>query len=437
MDKTNLSPTAMLVRRAMNRTGVKAPALLLTWLDAGGKVEETPDVKTAEVTTDMVLRCNPDYFKTLTLDQAAFAACNAILRVILGHHYRRGDREEGDWNKATDMVVDEALIASEIGEPVEGALRVPEDYKGPMTVEGVYSHIYVQKPPPPPPKNSPNPSQAPGQGQGGQGGAGQGPQNRNPFASPKPPPPPPGSIAQGSKVVAGQAAQAQPGTAKNAQVQALAKFRSISNQIGTGVESIDAMIDLIPEEREDWRNLLKRGMSQALASKGHAAPSYRRMARRQIPDVILPGHVDATATVAIIIDASGSMGDTVKPIAEEVIAIVKRNPDVKVWLAVHTGHCVWSGWITPGSVTKDVAEATAFTGGTAVIDTYQKMKSEIRRVDTCIHFTDGHVWDWPEWAPARRWVIAGIGAHWDEEYPNGLPELAKIKLVKGFGRNDS
>ncbi len=68
--------------------------------------------------------------------------------------------------------------------------------------------------------------------------------------------------------------------------------------------------ETIVDPKVDWRQELPVAIHGAIApATGHAFPTYRRMSRRQQPDIVKPGHLASMPNVDIVIDTSGSMSD--------------------------------------------------------------------------------------------------------------------------------
>jgi predicted metal-dependent peptidase len=61
----------------------------------------------------------------------------------------------------------------------------------------------------------------------------------------------------------------------------------------------------------DWRKALGWQLRNAVANRaGETTLTYRRRARRNPTDFILPGRVDPQVNIAVVWDTSGSVGDT-------------------------------------------------------------------------------------------------------------------------------
>jgi Uncharacterized protein conserved in bacteria len=98
---------------------------------------------------------NPDFVLECSQEELKGTLCHEVLHVANGHCWRRGDRDEEDWNRACDYVINPILLDAGFKLP-EGALVDPR-FKG-KSAEEVYDLIHVPKP------------SAQGAPQGGQGG---------------------------------------------------------------------------------------------------------------------------------------------------------------------------------------------------------------------------------------------------------------------------
>jgi hypothetical protein len=158
----------------------------------------------------------------------------------------------------------------------------------------------------------------------------------------------------------------------------------------------------------NFADLLRHGARMADTGAGHSVRSYARASRRDAsdPKILLPGYLGGAPKLAVVIDASGSMErDWLSKIANDVIRLAKAFRSLKIYLVVHTERVVWQGWITDRTVTKDIALATAFSGGTEVGPAYEALR-QLGTWDAILHCTDCEVErPWP--APPTRKLIVG------------------------------
>lgn len=89
-------------------------------------------------TNGVLIKYNPEFVKSLTLDEAKGVLAHEALHCALLHHLRRDNREPVRWNVACDYVVNEVLISS--GYTLPDGVLVDSHYNG-MGVEDVYNRL--------------------------------------------------------------------------------------------------------------------------------------------------------------------------------------------------------------------------------------------------------------------------------------------------------
>lgn len=93
-------------------------------------------VGTLGVTPQGHIFVNPSFIEGLTPGQVVFALAHECWHYMLMHSVRRGARDARRWNIAGDMVINERLIADNVGEVIPGIERM--EGAGEMTTEQVY-----------------------------------------------------------------------------------------------------------------------------------------------------------------------------------------------------------------------------------------------------------------------------------------------------------
>jgi predicted metal-dependent peptidase len=94
---------------------------------------------------------------------------------------------------------------------------------------------------------------------------------------------------------------------------------------GTAPGELSRWADSFLKPKADWRVLLSRYLRGSLQTKaGCVDYTYRRLSRRRIPGVILPGLVGYETKVSIVIDSSGSMYDDIHQAVSEARAICQQ-----------------------------------------------------------------------------------------------------------------
>ena len=105
---------------------------------------ETNLVPFAAVTPRGQILYNPECEKTLTVEQIVFLLAHEVLHIVYDHAGRQNGRNHQLWNIASDMVINETLIALGVGRFIEGGMRYDSAEK--MTSEQVYDCIKDESP---------------------------------------------------------------------------------------------------------------------------------------------------------------------------------------------------------------------------------------------------------------------------------------------------
>jgi predicted metal-dependent peptidase len=156
----------------------------------------------------------------------------------------------------------------------------------------------------------------------------------------------------------------------------------------------------------DWRKALGWQLRNAVANRaGETTLTYRRRARRNPTDFILPGRVDPQVNIAVVWDTSGSVGDTdLTTIATELEGLLRTVNVADDQITVLTTSVQVTG------VQKVSSMRQAFTmdrGGTDMrvgIDAALELKP---RPDVVLIMTDGET-PWPDEPTPGTTLIAGI-----------------------------
>ena len=193
-----------------------------------------------------------------------------------------------------------------------------------------------------------------------------------------------------------------------------AEMREMMASIGKG-SAVATALQPLPV-RSSFEKVIKAGAEQAsLTASSRTLQSYARMSRRENtvePDVCLPGKVGTEATLCVMIDASGSVGEeAVARCAAHVIKVQRAFPGMRCYFVTHTSEVCWEGWLKPGGDLEAITKATAFSGGTDCNSAYEAVRAVAPRggFDTMIHFTDAELGgEWPT-PPARRFVVGLVG----------------------------
>lgn len=94
-------------------------------------------VPTAAVDSRGQVYLNPEWCAKLKIDQMVFLLAHEAMHFMLLHGLRRGERPQARWNVACDAVINETLLASNVGEFIDGGITWPGAEA--MSAEAVYN----------------------------------------------------------------------------------------------------------------------------------------------------------------------------------------------------------------------------------------------------------------------------------------------------------
>jgi len=370
---------------------VKNAALALGWsfpffLIPLGKVdtwEVTKDIKTMDVTLSpkgTQIRLNADYVASMGDAELAGASFHALFQPMLSHHERCGSRSERKWGRAAARSINQALV--EMGVTIPRDFILPERGKEQMTAEELYD---VEA-------DDPEDDQGGGDQDLGKGGA------------PKQDPDGGGDGGEGDGEGDGQGQSME-------QVQRewdQAAVQATALAAGTGAANVLARLFTPPRPRISYRQILRSAAAQAAAAHGRDDVSWGRKSRRSPQNGYLPGWISTKATIACVIDTSGSVSEAeVEECVGHVLALAREVPGIKIFLALHASSCYWHGWVN-ASGSDVIASKITDRGGTDADEAYARVGGCGKRVDVMVHLTDGELFGgWPD-KPlnVRRLVVA-------------------------------
>lgn len=328
---------------------------------------------------------------------------HGALAVQLGLLTDTGEKvgSKKDWEAlglAEDLVINTALIKDRIGQAPPEAITMAKlgeklkadapAYDGRFETTALFYHIQQWL------------KEEPGDDNNGQGdGGGQGDGEGGGQDAPQP--------ATGE----GNAAEGTMGMEPSERHQ----MREIMASIGKGTSVAEALEP--PPVRSSFEKVIKAGAeATSLTAASRTVRSYSRMCRRENPldpDVALPGAIGTEASLCVMLDASGSVGEeAVARCAAHVIKVQRVFPGMRCFFITHTSEVCWEGWLKPGGDLSALNAATKFTGGTDDESAYEHVRKVAPKggFDTMIHFTDGELPGnaWPD-VPARRFVVGLVG----------------------------
>lgn len=86
---------------------------------------------------------NPKYVEFLTTQELIFVLCHEILHIVYQHSFRKGKRDHKLWNIACDAVINETLIALNIGIPIKSCVLYPDANQ--FSADKVYEKLLKDK----------------------------------------------------------------------------------------------------------------------------------------------------------------------------------------------------------------------------------------------------------------------------------------------------
>ena len=466
---------------AKERVGVKFPYF---WsLMASMDTCWTEDLPTMAMSYDRIMFANPNYVCELARQDPQLmvsAVFHELSHFVLDHGERVGGRDRKTWNMAGDLeihttfpenslpYIPDTLIAGEMG--------FPEN----LTAEEYYDLLLEQAPPPQQPQRGPGQQGGSGEGGSGEGGeggggegagggsgSGEGSQEGSGSGSGGGPAGMSeearrfyeeggcGSCTHGDDDTDPSSAEGLPDRPREQPSEADAKARRLRKEVadaaeeharssGKGIGSLPSTVRrLIEEQRRppklNWRALLYSEVERALNRvPGDESVARTRLARYSAWQKPLQKlqREEATLSLAVIVDTSGSMGSAELSTAlDEVGGILRRSPRLtndsiqflSVDTMVHTHETVRDA--------KQAAQALAGGGGTDMMEGVRWLaEDKSSEPDVVIVLTDGmtHI---PDRNPYRRkgihsviFVVIGPRAQ-AQSISRGIPRWAKAVPV--------
>ena len=217
---------------------------------------EDRSVETA-YTNGTVLGYNPEFIRTLSLEETKWLMAHEVMHLAMLHHTRRCDRQPDKWNVAADYAINGVLNAAGFKTPA--GFLLDARYEG-KSAEAIYSLL-------------PEHGSGPGSG--------------------------PGEIRD---------APGANGDLKQAEAQwrvHLAQAAQQAQSMGSLPEGIKRLIEEVLHPRVDWRALLRHFVEQAARNDySWLPPSRRYLAHR----LCLPGLASKElGRIVVAVDTSGSI----------------------------------------------------------------------------------------------------------------------------------
>ncbi|RMG31489.1 MAG: hypothetical protein D6721_00965 [Gammaproteobacteria bacterium] len=340
---------------------------------------------------------NPEYIRSLSLEQTEFVLAHEALHCALSHFARRGHRIKHQWDLACDLAINPLLVRDGL-EPPPGALCLDE-FAG-MTAEEIYpqvadmpdtetldAHLYDHE--------DSDARQGEGRGEGsrepddGQGGeASQAELDRQLGGAPQPKP-----LTEAER----EQLQVQ-------WQQRLAGAAQAAQQAGKLGGGLARLVDELLAPKLPWRSLLAQYMN-SIARDDY---NYARPSRRE-GDAILPSLRSLQVDVVVAIDTSGSIRpEEMQEFVSELDALKGQVRGRITLLACDArladdGPWVFEPW-------EEFRLPRRFTGGggTSFRPVFEWIERQDRPPDLVVYFTDAEG-EFPEREPAVPviWLVKG------------------------------
>lgn len=353
------------LRAVALRLGWKHPAFGIATVHL--TYRETTELPTAAITADGHTLWNREFFESLSPEEREFVLAHELCHLLLQHSARRGSRDPDVWGIATDMAINHGLIEAGVGQCPSHGLRPLDAWKT-WSAEEIYDVLSRQQPPP---TNS-------GAATAGCGAL--------PSASPK----------------------------NEEWERRWHEARAQAQHIGAlmGDTALQRLLEL-PPAKIDWRAVLRRSVSLAIAHCGHEATSFSRRGRRSAPvGPQFPGWVGTQPRVALCVDSSGSMFDSVAQVLAEVAALVRKS-NIAIFAVVHDADIQWQGWFRPNEKPTALQDAIARGfGGTDASTAYQAIEAA-GSFEVFIHLTDCYLHWPPQPRRCRKYIVGRVNSQED------------------------
>lgn len=326
-------------------------------------------------TNGKIIKYNPEFINSLSLKETVFGLAHEVLHCLFLHCIRRGDREPGRWNVATDYVINDMLVSERVGTPIKDILL---DRSLAQAANGVAEKLYAMLPEDTGKDNAP-----------GEAGSSL------------------DSVEDGAGDAAGEAELEAQWKIKGIQAANAAKAA------GTLTAGQRKLVDQISKPRVDWKQVLRRFLTTPI--KHHA--TYSKPKRRfMCEDIILPSLTgERMGSIVVAVDCSGSTFDdaTLKAFASEIAAIVEDVCPTKV-------EVIYFDTEVARHDTFECGEPVGFVptggGGTAFSPVFEYIEKNDLSPVACVVLTDLYCDDYgpcPEYPVL--WVSTGKqGAPWGE-----------------------
>jgi predicted metal-dependent peptidase len=242
---------------------------------------------------------NPQFIDSLPINQIKALLAHEVMHCALMHHLRRDSRDFQSWNGAADYAINDILINSKFDLP-QGCLHDP--IYANQSAEAIYSKLQAR----PKPK----------QGQSGQLGQGKSGNSKANQASNF------GEVRDGKGEQGQPLSQAELSQQAQSWQVATAQAAQQARAMGKLPSSLKRLIDTIIKPTVDWKEALRRFISEQAKNDYAMSPPNRRYVSQGL---YLPSlRSEELGHIAIAIDTSGSIGRSeLSQFAFEVTSILE------------------------------------------------------------------------------------------------------------------
>lgn len=214
------------------------------------------------------VRYNPEFVDKMSMDETMFVLCHEVGHCMFAHMFRKGARDHYRWNVAGDYIINDLLIAENIGSmPYDGLHNPQLVQQGGGTTDGVYDLL---------PEDMKNPN-ADGSGNTG--------------------------IDECMGAEGDAAAQAQAESETKVMIAQAAQAAKMQGKLSA---KLARLVDITLRPQVSWKDVLRRFVN----SRAKVDVSYARPKRRFIADdLYLPTKGgEKLGEFVVAVDCSGSIG---------------------------------------------------------------------------------------------------------------------------------
>lgn len=337
-------------------------------------IKATDVVPIAAVTPKGEILYNPKECEKLSVDELVFVLCHEVLHVVFMHALRRENRNHYLYNIACDAVINETLVAANIGKPIDGCVRFNGAES--MTSEQVYEQLA---------KNVKMPSAQmdlicdgdSNLSEGEQKGAASGGGQEDPLADAR--------KQFGQKLSDAEKKLAETKTKMDI-AEAVSMERMRNKNLGHAKGSLLRRLDeLIMAEKLPWYEYLSRFMTGFISQGESWRRPNRRFSEQYLPTT---DRLPAMGQLVVGIDTSGSIGEA------ELKAFAKHLNDVVEDCRPAEITVLWCDTEISG-VDEFTLDDLPFNlepkggGGTDMREITKWCSDNAPDADVCVIFTDG------------------------------------------------